>query len=313
MKLNKLSVTTACALVISGCGGGGGSSDSSDSPTINTGVFLDSAVEGLAYSTDTQEGSTNAAGEFDYIEGEQVTFKIGDISLPPVSAQETITPLTVFDTTDVTDTGVSNLSRLLQSLDEDGDATNGISFADGLQSASAGTTLDFTDADFANNAAVINLVANSGSSTTALIDAASAQAHLQTTLDTLVSGGATGVETLIAGSPWYSIRVYNSGGGSCGNKYTYNQDGTAEGSFIDQGETAVQTISGTYTFTEATNTLELFGVGSGNNIWVMDTLTSVGWVSQRSDYTEYAFPSRDGALAYASVADIGDCSTGLPQ
>lgn len=195
MKLDKLSVTTACALVISGCGGGGGSSDSGGGPTINTGVFLDSAVEGLAYSTETQEGSTNAAGEFSYIEGEQVTFKIGAISLPAVSAQATITPLTVFGTTDVTDTGVSNLSRLLQSLDEDGDATNGISFADGLQSASAGTTLDFTGADFANNAAVINLVANSGSSTTALIDAAAAQAHLQSTLNTLISRGTT-IETV---------------------------------------------------------------------------------------------------------------------
>ena len=48
------------------CGGG--------SVTPLRGVFIDSSVSGIGYSTPTQKGVTNSLGEFKYFEEEQVTF-----------------------------------------------------------------------------------------------------------------------------------------------------------------------------------------------------------------------------------------------
>jgi len=41
------------------------------------GIFLDSPVQGLEYQTRTQSGITNEKGEFNYLEGETVTFLVG--------------------------------------------------------------------------------------------------------------------------------------------------------------------------------------------------------------------------------------------
>ncbi|HEY9120519.1 MAG TPA: hypothetical protein VIN33_12230 [Marinobacter sp.] len=133
----------ALAVVLSGCGGGGSSSDEPSgepatppSPTevTRTGVFTDSAVANIQYQTATQSGYTSALGEYEYVEGETVTFSIGGIALPPVPATGRITPA------DMTDGGSSadqltNILRLLQSLDEDGNPDNGIAITDGTHQA----------------------------------------------------------------------------------------------------------------------------------------------------------------------------------
>ena len=52
-----------------------GCSDTNTSvPTVQTGAFIDSPVEGINFRTETQSGTTNAAGEFQYLAGESVTF-----------------------------------------------------------------------------------------------------------------------------------------------------------------------------------------------------------------------------------------------
>ena len=72
---------------VAACGGGGGDDDSGDSePQIISGVLLDSPVINIGYRTETQEGVTNARGEFNYVAGETVTFFIGDLVFPPVPA-----------------------------------------------------------------------------------------------------------------------------------------------------------------------------------------------------------------------------------
>jgi len=60
-----------------------------------TGVFLDSPVANIGYRTEFLEGVTNDAGEYEYIEGEEVTFFIGDLEFPPVVASGVITPLDI--------------------------------------------------------------------------------------------------------------------------------------------------------------------------------------------------------------------------
>ena len=58
-----------------------------------TGVFRASMpVEGLSFETPTHCGSTNAQGEFQYEEGEVVTFAIGRTVLGSAHAKPAMTP-----------------------------------------------------------------------------------------------------------------------------------------------------------------------------------------------------------------------------
>lgn len=155
--------------------------------TTLTGVFLDSAVGGIHYTTTTQAGTTNAAGEFLYRAGEAVTFSIGDIALPAATASSVVTPLEVFNTTNLNDTRVVNVARLLQSLDQDGDPSNGITIPDAAHTNASGASLDFSAANFESDPVVTNLVANSGSVTTSLISETQAITHLQENVAKLAS------------------------------------------------------------------------------------------------------------------------------
>jgi hypothetical protein len=91
-----------------------------------TGVFIDSPVSNLSYKAGSLEGKTNDQGEFQYRAGDTVQFSIGNTNLPEIQAKSVVTPLDVFSTEHVTHDGVVNLSRLLQTLDADNNAENGI-------------------------------------------------------------------------------------------------------------------------------------------------------------------------------------------
>ena len=166
------------AVILAGCGG-----SSDDTDTVLKGAFLDSAVMGLSYSTATQSGVTDQDGMLNYLDGETVTLSLGQLSLPPFLAKETMSPLDVFNTTDVGDVRVLNLATLLQSLDADSNPDNGIEILDAAVT-NAPATIDFSKdtSAFAEDVAVLNLVANSGSTSTELVSPAVASQHLQTTL-----------------------------------------------------------------------------------------------------------------------------------
>ncbi|XQW84911.1 DM13 domain-containing protein [Thalassotalea piscium] len=175
------------------CGGGGETqsdntalmSPSTPQPTplIYQGVFLDAAVANLHYQTLEQEGYTTETGEFNYQLNERIVFSIGDIVFPEVSASGTITPLEVFNTEDTSEQAVINMLRLLQSLDIDGDASNGITISDTAHELAKGLTVDFSADDFDDQVAL--LVAGSGSIYQALITEQDALYHFQETLDGL--------------------------------------------------------------------------------------------------------------------------------
>lgn len=46
---------------------------------LKTGVFWVSPVEGLNFRTETQQGITNSKGEFQYKEGEKISFFVGAV------------------------------------------------------------------------------------------------------------------------------------------------------------------------------------------------------------------------------------------
>ena len=166
------------------CGGGGSGSDIAATSTPLTGVLVDSPVGGLDYATATRKGKTNAKGEFQYVAGETVTFSLGSIQFPSVLANSTITPLNMANTSDINHQVVSNILVLLQSLDEDGDPTNGITIPITAASRATSTvSFDVTPAAFAAHTGVLSLIANSGSVNHLPISAATAKAHFQSTLN----------------------------------------------------------------------------------------------------------------------------------
>ena len=93
---------------------------------IIKGVFYDSPVQGLEYETQSLSGITNENGEFNYKEGETVTFSVGGLVLGSAPGQEMVTPADLVveigkDIRRLKNWKVTNISRFLQSLDKGGD------------------------------------------------------------------------------------------------------------------------------------------------------------------------------------------------
>jgi len=100
-----------------------------------TGHFIDSPVEGVNYKTPTARGKTDEGGAFEYIEGEDVEFFIGDTYIGKAKAAHKITPYDIFNTTDKDDERAVNMAMLLQSFDSDGDTKSGIKITDNVSNA----------------------------------------------------------------------------------------------------------------------------------------------------------------------------------
>jgi len=319
--MNVAIITSLCVGLLA-CGGGGGdgsagTEDNAASPSlVETGVFIDSAVGGLSYETPTQSGTTSASGEFSYAEGEEVVFSIGDIELPSVAAQEVITPLTVFNTISVTDTEVSNLSRLLQSLDLDGDPSNGIEISDAAVASATGVSIDFSDSDFSSNTSVTNLVANSGSLTTSLIDAAAAESHLQSSIDFDTQGGFSS-DVLVDQGPWYQVTIrsdfWDKTGIDCNAKLSFYADGSAASIFRNETE---QQFDATWVLDGGQ---VVISHGAGQDTWtLLQQSKSMLIVDQFMDSndgssTAAIFTDREQAVNFANSYGLSNCETMLPE
>ncbi len=120
-------LTSACFLFALLIGCGALDSVMKDSSGALKGVFMDSPVGGLSYATPTQKGVTGADGVFKYQAGETVTFSVGAVKLGSAPGKPVVTPLDLFaDAKDASDQRVTNVAVFLQTLDQDGNAQNGI-------------------------------------------------------------------------------------------------------------------------------------------------------------------------------------------
>ena len=215
MKTNQVgaalsAVVAAC--ILSACGGGGGSSNPApsnptsqtpspapvNSPVISTtqavGVFLDAPVVGLTIKhTDGRSQVTGAWGQFTYRPGESIDVYLGSLKLGTILAKAVITPLDLFSTQDVTAASVTNLLRLLQTLDADSVTANGINLSaevlanarDALQKLD----LNLTVAQF-EASSDLTAVLSAKSAGLSLLPATTAQTHFQSHL---TSAGKRGV------------------------------------------------------------------------------------------------------------------------
>ena len=159
------------------------SSTTSTSGAENTGVFVDSAVAGVTYTTSSGlSGTTNSSGEFSYRSGDTASFSIGDINLGSVTASAVLTPVEVMGASGTADPKVINLARLLQTLDSDGDPTNGIEITSATSNTLKGKSLNFNVAvdTFTNDSTIAQIQTTVGRT---LTSATAALNHLHTTLN----------------------------------------------------------------------------------------------------------------------------------
>ena len=127
--------------------------DSVAAPTVQTGVLLDSAVAGIQYKTTTQQGVTNAQGEFKYLAGESVVFSMGGIILGDSQGANKLLLKQLnkgMDNNGKLSQRSINRAVLLQSLDSDADAHNGIQLSPALLEALKNKTLTESAFDAAN-------------------------------------------------------------------------------------------------------------------------------------------------------------------
>jgi hypothetical protein len=202
-----LSMAAASVLMLTACGGGSSSSTSPTAVDYN-GKFLDSAVGGVSYVCSTKSGTTAADGSFGTCPaGSTVTFSIDGLTL----GSSAVTDDNIFFVTDIvgvarTDIGneeVLKIAVLLQSLDSDGDVSNGISIpseaAATIESLLSGSTNVDSISDL-SLAAVTTLATSAVNelSTTypdmVLVLATEAEANLADTLEDIENGAITGSE-----------------------------------------------------------------------------------------------------------------------
>lgn len=162
------------------------SGDTSESPLL-TGVFVDSAVQGLIYQTESQTGTTNLAGEFSYLANETVEFFVGDISIGMGAAGEVLSPADlVAEGEDFDLNHQRNLIRFLQTLDVDSDPFNGIEIRSDIEDFTNAIVLDFDlPMDQFEQLADLTLLLGNATNGSALISDLVANTHFLGTLDAL--------------------------------------------------------------------------------------------------------------------------------
>ena len=140
----KVILVVTLAALVAACGGGSGGPSTGDTVVVEEAaadttvdaIFEDAAVNGLTYEgspsgTSGTTGDNGTDGGFTVEEGDTVTFSLGDLvlgtSLAIDSDGEIVTPAELAgDPSDVNNALAIRIAQVLQSLDADGDTSNGI-------------------------------------------------------------------------------------------------------------------------------------------------------------------------------------------
>ncbi|MCP5328936.1 MAG: CocE/NonD family hydrolase [Sinobacteraceae bacterium] len=123
-------------------------------------------ISGLRYRSATVTGVTDERGGFAYREGESVAFLIGSLVLGVARGAPTVNLAQFVNRVagkidKLADPFVTNLARLVQSLDQDGDIENGVTIAPIVHELIGSSFINFglSEAEFARDPAVTGLLA----------------------------------------------------------------------------------------------------------------------------------------------------------
>lgn len=185
--LTRTIVLTVSSLTLIACGGGGGgaSNNGNQSSPQKTGRLIDSPVANVSYALNGADfsGMTSATGEFTYSNGDQVAFSLGDIQLGEVEAAPIVRIQELDGDADIGDAAI-NKSRLLLTLDADGDPTNGIQISQATIDAAKGEqfaalTFDTPPSQFQNQDSLSSFIDNQkGQGRPGLVGPEEAQEHM---------------------------------------------------------------------------------------------------------------------------------------
>ncbi len=176
--------------------------------TYGLGRFYDALVIGLDYEHGKENRTTLDGGIFLFRKNTPITFSIGNIILGQGYAKKIMTPLDIVtDAQDETNNTVTNIVRLLITLDDDNNLENGIFIPDNVKTA-ATAAINFaqTPVAFQEDKSVIDMVKTLTTLTAAgvrtLVTAKAARSHMKTTLLSLLAGTYSGAFTGDEAGEW---------------------------------------------------------------------------------------------------------------
>lgn len=224
MSINTLSklLFISYLLLLGGCGGGGSGGSGGGNPGVTTtkAVLLDGVVQGVRYDAGSGvTGVTDANGVFDYVEGQSVSFYLGNILLGTASpidkpagltgilADKIVTPLELVGVNaNLDDPQVLNRVRLLLTLDADGNPNNGIQIAASVVAALQSTSsLDFGTAF--DPTTILQTASTASGQSMMLVDSTTAKQHLCDSLQRDCTSGGGNHAPTISGTPATSMDV----------------------------------------------------------------------------------------------------------
>ena len=265
MKRTLSTLCTASLLFLSACGGGG----SSPAATA-TGYFIDSPVAGLSYTSGGQTGITGSDGSFTYEVGQPITFKLGSMVLGTVTVDKNkrIFPVDLVNgANDETHANVSLMAQVLQSLDSDGDPSNGITISNQTRAAIA-TAINLANVD---PQAALTLI-QSALGNTSLVTPTQARDHIRTNLIKEYAGTWTGTYSGGDRGPC-SVTINTTGNitGSCTSQGFGNTPFSINGTVSSSGDS---TVGNATTGASFTGTYQRYGEVNGT--WTNNTLNISG-------------------------------------
>jgi len=124
MKVNKTKVivglaTLASTIIFTGCGG------SSSAKKVAKAYYVDSSVEGVNYKCGSQIGKTKEDGSFNFEVNQNCEFYIGNYKFKEIASSNLKDGAIIVEDD-------TKIATILQTLDNDGDATNGIKISENV-------------------------------------------------------------------------------------------------------------------------------------------------------------------------------------
>jgi len=239
-------MSVIAAILLTGCGGGSDTTTTTTStaPKIQfTGFLYDSAVSGVSYVCGDQSGITGVDGSFNFQKDQGCTFSLAGITLRTVAAANLV------DQVKILENNVS-VAQMLQTLDNDGNASNGITITPAVIAAVKTANITTPPADDAAAITLFNAVkAVSGYTGSA-----------KTTVETnthLVEAQTPILKALIAGKTFYIADSYysDSAKGTIKELFevTFNADATTIVSKLVATTDSTSTVGDTTTETISLN------------------------------------------------------------